>query len=120
MYDVPDFWRAWADTCEFIGREVTGNQMTAPRMLAYAANAKQSPELGRLAWQKLIGNKLPPRAQPKVASGPNLLRSVTDPAFLGEPVGWQLHGVASIQWALNAIETAELAKPWLPLWEVQP
>ncbi|MEO6001896.1 MAG: Tat pathway signal sequence domain protein [Opitutus sp.] len=117
MYDVPDFWRAWADTCEFIGREVTGSQMTAPRMLAYAAYAKQSPELGRLAWQKLIGEKLPPRAQPKVVRGPNLLRPVTDPAFLGEPVGWQLHGVASIQWALNAIETAELAKPWLPLWE---
>jgi hypothetical protein len=42
---------------------------------------------------------------------------VTDPAFLGGPVGWQLHGVASVQWALNAIETEEMAKPWLPLWE---
>jgi hypothetical protein len=32
-------------------------------------------------------------------------------------VGWQLHGVASVQWALNAIETMEMAKAWLPLWE---
>jgi hypothetical protein len=118
MYpDAPDFWRAWADTCEYIGRNVNGGQMTAPRMLAYAAYKKQSPELGLLAWQKLIGNALPPPARPAKVSGPNLVRPVTDPAFLGGPVGWQLHGVASVQWALNAIETEEMAKPWLPLWE---
>jgi len=118
MYpDAPDFWRAWADTCEYIGRNVNGGQMTAPRMLAYAAYKKQSPELGLLAWQKLIGNSLPPPARPAKVSGPNLVRPVTDPAFLGGPVGWQLHGVASVQWALNAIETTEMAKPWLPLWE---
>jgi hypothetical protein len=70
-----------------------------------------------MAWQKLIGAKLPPAAQPVKVSGPNVVRPVTDPAFLGAPVGWQLHGVASVQWALNAIETLELAKPWLPLWE---
>jgi len=46
-----------------------------------------------------------------------VLRSVTDPSFLGAPVGWQLHGVASVQWALNAIETLEFAKTWLPAWE---
>ena len=118
MYpDAPDFWRAWADTCEYIGRNVNGGQMTAPRMLAYAAYKKQSPELGLLAWQKLIGNALPPPARPAKVSGPNVVRPVTDPAFLGGPVGWQLHGVASVQWALNAIETEEMAKPWLPLWE---
>jgi len=42
---------------------------------------------------------------------------VTDPAFLGAPVSWQLHGVASVQWALNAIETLELAGDYLPAWE---
>ena len=115
--DVPDFWRAWADTSEYIGRNVNGGQMTAPRLLAYAAYKKQSPELGLLAWQKLIGNSLPPPSRPAKISGPNLARPVTDPAFLGAPVGWQLHGVASVQWALNAIETMEMAKPWLPLWE---
>jgi hypothetical protein len=45
------------------------------------------------------------------------MRPVTDPAFLGAPVGWQLHGVASVQWALNALETLEFAKKWLPDWE---
>jgi hypothetical protein len=117
MFDVPDFWRAWADSCEYIGRQVNGGQMTGPRMLAYAAWVKKDPQLGQLAWTKLIGNTLPPPSRPAKVSGPNLLKPVTDPAFLGRPVGWQLHGVASVQWALNAIETEDLAKEWLPLWE---
>ncbi len=115
--DVPEFWRAWADTCDYIGRNVNGGQMTAPRMLAYAAYKKNSPELGLLAWEKLIGNALPPPSRPAKVTGPNLVRPVTDPAFLGAPVGWQLHGVASVQWALNAIETLEMARPWLKDWE---
>ena len=117
MYDLPEFWRAWANTCEAVGREVNGNQMTGPRMLAYAAYKKHDAELGRLAWDKLIGDHLPARSVPVKVEGPALLRPVTDPAFLGAPVGWQLHGVASVQWALNAIETLELAGPWLPEWE---
>ncbi len=122
MYDLPAFWKAWANTSEFIGREVNGGQMTGPRMLAYAANKKQSAELGRLAWEKLIGpaGTLPPLAQPVRVTGPNLAKPVTDPAFLGAPVGWQLHGVASVQWALNAIETLEFAKPWIAEWEKAP
>ena len=47
MYDVPAFWRGWANTCEALGRRVGGNEMTAPRMLAYAAWAKKDPALGR-------------------------------------------------------------------------
>jgi hypothetical protein len=117
MFDVPEFWRAWANTCEAVGRQASGSQMTAPRMLAYAANKKQSAELGQLAWEKLIGSALPPVSRPQKVTGPGLLKPVTDPAFLGAPVGWQLHGVASVQWALNAIETLELAKPYLPAWE---
>lgn len=119
MYDVPEFWRAWANTCEAVGRRAEGGQMTAPRLLAYAAAYKNDAKLGRLAWEKLIGppGKLPPLAQPKPYSGPGVIHPVTDPAFLGAPVGWQLHGVASVQWALNAIETLEFAKPWLAAWE---
>lgn len=122
MYDLPDFWRAWANTAEAVGRQVDGGQMTGPRMLAYAAYKKNSPELGLLAWQKLLGpaGKLPPLNLPQRVSVPGVLRPVTDPSFLGAPVGWQLHGVASVQWALNAIETLEFAKPWLPLWENPP
>ena len=119
MYDIPAFWQAWANTCENTGRQAGGSQMTAPRLLAYAAHVKKSPELGRMAWEKLIGpaGKLPPLAQPKKFSGPGVLRPVTDPSFVGDPVGWQQHGVGSIHWALNAIETLEFAKAWLPLWE---
>jgi hypothetical protein len=117
MFDVPEFWRAWTNTSEEVGRRATGGQMTGPRMLAYAAFKKQNPELGRMAWDKLIGPSLPPASVPKKVAGPELLKPVTDPAFLGAPVDWQLHGVASVQWALNAIETLEFAKPYLPVWE---
>jgi hypothetical protein len=119
MYDVPEFWRAWVETCAATGRQAGGGQMTAPRLLAYAAHKKNDAELGRMAWEKLIGppGKLPPLNQPRKYSGPEHIKPVTDPSFVGEPVGWQLHGVASIHWALNAIETLEFAKPWLPAWE---
>ncbi len=121
MYDVPEFWRAWANTAEAVGRQVEGGQMTGPRMLAYAAHVKKSPELGLLAWQKLLGpsGQLPPLNRPQRVAIPGVLRPVTDPSFLGANVGWQLHGVASVQWALNAIETLEFAAPWLPLWEAR-
>lgn len=117
MFDVPEFWRAWANTSEDVGRQVAGNEMTGPRMLAYAAWKKQNAELGRLAWEKLIGRTLPARAEPKPFNGAGVVKPVTDPSFLGGSVQWQLHGVASVQWALNAIETLEFAKQWLPDWE---
>ena len=117
MYDVPAFWRGWANTCEALGRRMGGNEMTAPRMLAYAAWAKKDPALGEMAWDKLIGSALGPEPKPVPVNGPTVVKPVTDPAFLGAPVGWQQHGVASVQWALNAIETMELARPWLPAWE---
>lgn len=119
MYDVPEFWRAWANTCEGIGRAVEGNHMTGPRLLAYAAMKKHDPALGRLAWEKLIGppGPLPPAPQPVRVNSDAVVHPVTDPAFLGGSVGWQLHGVASVQWALNAIETLEMAKTYLPEWE---
>jgi PcRGLX-like protein central beta sandwich domain/PcRGLX-like protein C-terminal alpha/alpha toroid domain/PcRGLX-like N-terminal RIFT barrel domain len=117
MYDVPAFWRGWANTCEALGRRVGGNEMTAPRMLAYAAWVKKDPALGEMAWDKLIGTALTPEPKPVPVNGPEVVKPVTDPDFLGKPVGWQQHGVASVQWALNAIETMELARPWLPAWE---
>ena len=117
MYDVPAFWAGWANTCEAIGRQAGGNEMTAPRLLAYAAYVKKDPALGLMAWEKLIGPKLPPLSKPQPVTGPNLVKPVTDPAFLGAPVGWQQHGVASVQWALNAIETLEMARAYLPEWE---
>ena len=117
MYDIPEFWTAFANTCEAVGRQVDGAQMTGPRMLAYAAHKKNNAELGLMAWQKLIGRTLSPEPKPQPVTGAGLVKPVTDPGFLGAPVGWQLHGVASVQWALNALETMELARPWLADWE---
>lgn len=88
--------------------------MTAPRMLAYAAYKKKDAELGRLAWEKLIGKTLPPLSKPALVHTAAVVKPVTDPSFLGASVGWQLHGVASVQWALNAIETMEMAGPYAP------
>jgi hypothetical protein len=122
MYDIPEFWNVFANSCEDIGLQSEGDRMTAPRMLAYAAFKKKDARLGRLAWEKLIGpgltRPLPP--QPRAISSSGVVKPVTDPAFLGASAGWQLHGVASVHWALNAIETLELARPWLNEWERTP
>jgi len=117
MYDIPAFWTAFAKTCGSIGEAAEGGQMTAPRLLAYAANKMHDPRLGQMAWEKLIGQDITSPPVPQPAAGAEIVKPVTDPAFLGKTVGWQQHGVASIQWALNAIETMELARPWLAEWE---
>ena len=51
---------------------------------------------------------------------PKIVRPVTDPDLLGKPAGWQQHGVASVQWALSALEVMELARAYLPEWEKAP
>ena len=120
MFDYPEFWDGFAKVCQAVSTS-GGNQMTAPRGAAYAAYARKDQTLGSLAWEKLVGTAvITPNTvipQNRIISGPEVLRPVTDPVFLGSTDGWQLHGVASIQWALNAIETTELAKPYLPAWE---
>ena len=75
--------------------------------------------LAPAAWDALIGNANinVPIARPRLIEGADVLNPRHDPVFLGASAGWQLHGPASIQWALNAIETLELAKEYLPLWE---
>ncbi len=124
MIDYPEFWAAWANTLEASGRQASGNAMTGPRLLAYAAEQKGSAELGMLAWEKLVGNALA-NGVPEVVSfrrveSPGLIKPLHDPVFLGESVGWQLHGPASIQWALNAIQTMAMAREFLPMWEAAP
>jgi hypothetical protein len=117
MIDYPEFWTDWANACQALST-TTGNNMTSPRAAAYAAYAKKDHALGMLAWDNLIGNGLASEpAQPQLITIPGLLSPVHDPAFLGRSVGWQLHGPASVQWSLNAMETLELAGPYLPDWE---
>jgi hypothetical protein len=92
-------------------------------MAAYAAYKLKDAALGRRAWEALVGDGLAGDAGFKPADlikSPDLLNPTHDPVFLGRSAGWQLHGPASIQWALNAIETMELAKEYLPQWEANP
>jgi hypothetical protein len=121
MFDVPGLWARWADMCEVFGRNASGGTMGAPRALAYAARAKNSTELGVLAWEKLIGNAfadgVPSAAVSRPAFSPDTVNPVHDPIFLGASVGWQLHGPASVQWALSAIATSALARDHLDDWE---
>jgi hypothetical protein len=118
MFDVPEFWEGFTKVMEAVSTSA-GGQMTNARGAAYAAALRDSQAYGNLAWNDLVGTAdiTKPIPQNNKASSPNLLRPVTDPVFLGSTNGWQLHGVASIQWALNAIETLELAKPYLKSWE---
>jgi hypothetical protein len=117
MFDYPEFW---ANVCQSLSTS-GGGQMTAPRAAAYAAFVKKEPAPDKLAWDKLVGNAVigPTMLipQPHRMSGIEVVHPVDDPVVLGRSVGWQLHGVASIQWALNAIETLELAGDYLPQWE---
>jgi hypothetical protein len=120
MFDYPEFWEGFEKAMEAVASS-SGNQMTAPRGAAYAAFIKKDQRLGSLAWDKLVGDaqigpatQIPPLRR---IDGPGVVHPVTDPNFLGRSAGWQLHGVASIQWALNAMEVTELARPYLPEWE---
>jgi hypothetical protein len=118
MFDVPEFWEGFAKVMEAVSQSA-GGQMTNARGAAYAAAARNSQQYGNLAWNNLVGNAditKPIPQNPKIEP-PIVLNPTTDPVFLGSTNGWQLHGVASIQWALNAIETTELAKPFLKEWE---
>jgi hypothetical protein len=120
MFDYPEFWEGFAKVCEAVATS-GGNQMTAPRGAAYAAFVRKDQRLGYLAWDKLVGTANVAEAIPqnRKIEGPEVVHPVTDPVFLGGSAGWQLHGVASIQWALNALEVTELAKAYLPGWEAE-
>ncbi len=120
MFDYPEFWAGLSKVFEAVSTDA-GGQMTAPRGAAYAAWFHKSQDWGNLAWDDLVGTTVigqgTPIAQPAAVPGPEVLNPVHDPNFLGRSAGWQLHGVASIQWALNALETEQFAKPYLPAWE---
>lgn len=118
MFDVPEFWEGFTKVMEAVSSS-DGGRMTAPRGAAYAAALRQSQAYGNLAWNRLVGTAdiTRPIAQNPRQMTPELLNPTTDPVFLGSTNGWQLHGVASIQWALNALQVTALAKPYLKEWE---
>ncbi len=120
MFDYPEYWEYFTKVMES-GAVGNGNSMTPARCAAYVAWMRKSQDWGNLAWDKLVGTSQPTAgekvAQPALVSGPEVLNPVHDPNFLGRSADWQLHGVSSVQWALNAIQTIEFAKAYLPVWE---
>jgi hypothetical protein len=120
MFDAPEFWKGWINWCESNGKNMEGSRMTGPVLTAYAAKMKNDPELGRRAWEQLVGNAVV-NQKPRVASSsiqePDVVNPVQDPVFLGSSVGWQLHGAGTVHWALNAIETLELASDYIDEYE---
>jgi hypothetical protein len=124
MFDEPAFWERWVEMVELFGRDADSFQgrMGGPRMLAFVAQKKRSAELGVMAWEKLIGDALddgvPSVSLSHSAPASETINLVNDPVFLGQSVGWQQHGPASIQWALSAITASALASEWLDDWEM--
>jgi hypothetical protein len=121
MVDYPDFWQGWL-TASRRAAATGGQAMTAPRAAAYVYSKTHEAAMGQRAFDTLIGSAVrkgqdTPLATPPKYQGPDMLHPVTDPIFLGGAVGWQLHGAGSIHWALNAIETLDLAGDYLPTWE---
>lgn len=119
LVDVPEWREAWIELCEYFAERRGG--MTGPRAAAFAAHAKKDEQLGRRAWDLLIGDTLRrPEirdARPSLIDEVGVIRPVHDPVFPGAAVNWQLHSAGAMQWALNAIEVLELAGDYLDEWE---
>ena len=111
LMDVPEWSAAWLELCE-TWASAGGGDMAGPRAIAYIARKKNDPELGRLAWQEMS----------KEGDGTGLERFPTQfKNIAGSDVVTPKREVAEevatghlSQWALNIIETLELAGEWLP------
>lgn len=111
LLDEPKWSKTWLDACVAWARNGKG-EMAGPRAAAFAAFKKNDPELGKLAWQQMA----------KPGDGTGLDRFPTQPAFVpGKDLFAPGTGVPPLvatghlsQWALNIIETLELAGKWLP------
>lgn len=111
LINVPEWSKAWSELCETWARTGRGD-MAGPRAIAYLAHKKNDPVLGKLAWQEMSKNgdgtgfkRFP--TQFKNITGSEVLspkREVTEEVASGH----------LSQWALNIIETLELAGEWLP------
>jgi hypothetical protein len=119
MLNYEPFREAWLKVCQSLAN-TTGNQMTGPRMAAWAYHLSGDTQMGELAWKQLLDNtenEIAPGSSlvpGTLVSNPGLLHPVEDPIFLGRSAGWQLHNPSSMQWALNALEVMEMAKKSTP------
>lgn len=125
MVDLPDFWK-YADN---FFRDISGSgggNMTGPRAASWVAHSEGDAEMGALAWKNLLNNGkvetesdgTPVKDHMHPAgekySARNVVNAVEEPIFLGEDAGWQRHTPSTTQWILNAIETMEWSKKYVP------
>ncbi len=121
--DYPEFWEATANTFRTMA-DTKGGSMTGPRMASWVSYANGDAEMGAMAWRNLLDHDMTltesdgttvtrHAAGEKTATRGNL-NAVEDPMFLGQSAGWQLHTPSTVQWMLNAIETMEWAKDYVP------
>lgn len=117
LLDVPEWSKAWLDLCEEWARTGAGD-MAGPRAAGFAAFAKNDPALGRRAWELMF----------KAGDGTGrerfpARRAMAPPADVPLPVEEVMGDMATghlSQWALNIIETLELAGRWLPAGDPPP
>lgn len=111
LLNVPEWSKAWLDLCEYWAR-TGGGDMAAPRAIAYAAYIKDDSTLGRLAWKRMFeegdgtGYTRFPEHFTKVKP--------SDAPVQVEEVPKAMASGHLSQWALNIIETLQLAGKWLP------
>ena len=121
--DYPEFWKLVDNSFRDVS-EVGGGSMTGPRMAAWVCASEDDAELGKLAWKNLLdngdtdkesdGTPVSEIEAPRRVTGPDLVKPVDDPYFLGRTAGWQRHTPSTVQWLLNAIEVMEWAGKYAP------
>jgi hypothetical protein len=111
LINNPKWNKAWMDVCTTWAHDGKGD-MAGPRAAAFAAFKNNDAELGKLAWQQMARrgdgtglNRFP--AQPAYVPGKDLFSPGT-----GVPPETATGHLS--QWALNIIETLEMAGKWLP------
>lgn len=117
--DYPEFWAMVDNSFRDVSGSRGGN-MTGPRMAAWVANSCSDADMGALAWKNLLDNGrtdtesdgTPVRPHDVKVSGPDVMKAVSEPYFLGREAGWQRHTPSTTQWLLNAIEVMEWADPY--------
>lgn len=111
LIDEPGWKKAWLDLCEEWAKTGRGD-MAGPRAAAYAAWITNNPRLGARAWE-LFGKEGDGTGWVRFVDTPSKLAGAKVPVPTLEYPGDIATGHLS-QWALNVIESLELAGEWLP------
>lgn len=111
LVNVPSWKKAWLDLCKYWAR-TGGGDMAAPRAIAYAAYVENNPKLGWLAWKRM-SEKGDGTGYTRFPAHFSKVKSPDAPVRTDEVQKALTSGHLS-QWALNVIETLQLAGKWMP------